>query len=144
PSGENVLLMNAVGGNNAVVNATVRLDDQAAIALPDNTALVTGTYRPASYSPPASSLPAPAPPTPYGTALTVFRGTDANGTWSLFTRGGGTIGAWALEISTLEPIADLSVNVVSQPTAVSVGSNLTYTVTVSNRGPATATGVVLT
>lgn len=143
PSGQNVMLMNAVGGNNAISGRTLRLDDQAGAPLPDSATVTSGTYRPASYSTP-SSLPAPAPAAPYGNVLTVFRGTEGNGTWSLFTRGGGTIGAWWLEIFTMEPVADLSVNVVSQPTAVSVGSNLTYIVTVSNRGPATASGIALT
>ncbi|HKQ36665.1 MAG TPA: immunoglobulin domain-containing protein, partial [Verrucomicrobiae bacterium] len=143
PSGQNVMLMNAVGGNNAISGRTLRLDDQAAVPLPDNTVITNGTYRPASYSSP-SSLPAPAPSAPYGGALAVFSSTEGNGTWSLFTQGGGSIGAWWLEIFTMDPVVDLSVNVVSQPPAVSVGSNLTYTVTVSNRGPATATAIVLT
>lgn len=143
PSGQNVLLMNSVGGNTAIANGTLRLDDQAAAPLPDGSPLVSGSYRPASYSV-AASLPAPAPPIPYGNVLSVFRGAEANGAWSLFTQGGGSIGAWALEISTLEAIADLSMNIVSEPAAVSVSSNLTYIITVSNRGPAVASAILFT
>lgn len=143
PAGQNVLLMNSAGGNTAVANATLRFDDQAAAAVPDGSPLVSGEYRPASYTVPAS-LPAPAPAAPYGGALSVFQGTDANGTWALFARDTGSIGAWGLEISTLEPIADVSVNVASIPAAVSVTSNLTYMITVSNRGPAVATGILFT
>jgi uncharacterized repeat protein (TIGR01451 family) len=39
--------------------------------------------------------------------------------------------------------ADLSVAVVDTPDPVVIGSNLTYTITVSNRGPSTATSVVM-
>ena len=42
------------------------------------------------------------------------------------------------------PATDLAVGLVSSPNPVVLRSNLTYTISVTNRGPSTATGVVLT
>ena len=42
------------------------------------------------------------------------------------------------------PTADLSIAKSANPTSVGAAQNLTYTLTVTNNGPATATGVVVT
>jgi uncharacterized repeat protein (TIGR01451 family) len=47
-------------------------------------------------------------------------------------------------IITVNPSADLGVGKSDSPDPVRVGSNLTYSITVTNFGPSTATGVVLT
>lgn len=44
-------------------------------------------------------------------------------------------------VTTVLPSADLAVSLAAQPSPVLVGSNLTYTITVTNRGPTGATGV---
>src|SRR5262249_18335701 len=44
---------------------------------------------------------------------------------------------------TIMPSADLSISALGAPDPVAVGSNLTFTITVSNGGPSTATGVFL-
>jgi len=46
--------------------------------------------------------------------------------------------------TTVNPLADLVLSGTVSPPAVYVSSNLTYTLTVSNKGPSTATAVVLT
>ena len=46
--------------------------------------------------------------------------------------------------TTVTPVADLSVTKTDSPDTVTVRSNLTYPVTVTNTGPSTSTGVVLT
>jgi uncharacterized repeat protein (TIGR01451 family) len=46
--------------------------------------------------------------------------------------------------TTVNPLADLSLSASGSPDTVFVGSNVVYTLTVSNKGPAIATSVVLT
>ncbi|MDP9343279.1 MAG: hypothetical protein M3Q23_14545 [Actinomycetota bacterium] len=58
------------------------------------------------------------------------------------SQGGGS--DHALLLMPREASADLSVSVPDSPDPVVVGSDITYTLTVSNAGPDTATGVVLT
>ncbi|MFF2290439.1 hypothetical protein [Peribacillus butanolivorans] len=47
------------------------------------TPIVSGTYRPTNIGV-SDVLTAPAPAPPYGSTLSVFDGTNPNGTWSLF------------------------------------------------------------
>ncbi len=135
---------------------TLTFDDAAANILPI-TNLTSGTYLPTDYSP-GETMTAPAPVGPYATNLSVFNGGNPNGTWQLYVLddlGGGTgviSNGWSLKITTqttnsccLDPTAaDVGVSVTAAPDPVLVGSNLTYTVSVSNTGPATATGVIVT
>jgi uncharacterized repeat protein (TIGR01451 family) len=50
----------------------------------------------------------------------------------------------SLVTTVVAPTADLAIGLVSTPNPVFVGGNLTYTIAISNFGPATATGVVVT
>ncbi len=71
----------------------------------------TGTYKPTNYTGGGTeSFAAPAPAGPYGTALSVFDGTDPNGTWSLYVMDdrddyGGSLSGWSLAIETEDPTA---------------------------------------
>ena len=118
---------------------------------------MSGTYRPANYTPPpgfADSFPSPAPAGPYNTAsLALFNGTSPNGVWKLYvvddTTGdlGNIAGGWTLSITTTEsvtPQADLAVTATASPDPLNAGGILTNTVRIVNNGPATATGVTLT
>jgi hypothetical protein len=104
--------MSDVGGNSDVFTK-LTLDDEAATSLPDGTQITADTYKPTQGTNAAggglavpSSFPAPAPPGPYATNLSVFDGTDPNATWKLFviddTAGdsGAVENNWALQIST--------------------------------------------
>src|SRR5207247_5586513 len=86
-------------------NVTVTLSDAAASALPLSGSFVTGTYRPTDYAP-ADTFSSPAPGGPYGTTLSAFNGTGANGTWSLYVvddgagDSGSIAGGWSVSITT--------------------------------------------
>jgi subtilisin-like proprotein convertase family protein len=115
PGGQAAILMSdAGGGTPPIPAANLTFDDEAAVALPDATP-VSGSYRPANYAgelndpTPVDSWPAPAPDAVgTGTALSVFDGTDPNGSWKLYVVddfpdfGGEIAGGWGLQISTVD------------------------------------------
>jgi uncharacterized repeat protein (TIGR01451 family) len=155
PSGQTVVLMSATGDGMSISNVTLTFDGAAASSLPQSTQIASGTYKPTDY-PPDSPFPSPAPSSPYGTGLAGFNGLNPNGTWSLYVNddsvgdSGGISGGWSLTINTPGPpiccgrdsAADLAVTVATSSFLV-VGSNLTYTINITNLGPDTASDVVL-
>jgi hypothetical protein len=124
PTGKTVVLM-ADNGSTAA-NANLTFDDAASALLPGTGggAMVTGTYKPSNAG--AFNGTAPAPAAPYGATLSVFDGSDPNGTWSLFayddTAGGnGSIsGGWTLDI-TYASVASFA------PTSGKVGDSVVLT-----------------
>src|SRR5206468_9999977 len=82
PAGQNAIIMSDAGGSFDVVGVVLTLDDAAATALPDNAQIVSGTFQPANYGT-GDTWPAPAPAPLGGSELSIFNGTDPNGTWSL-------------------------------------------------------------
>ena len=153
PSGQTVVLMSDCGGSYDLVNTTITFDDSAPAPAPDSAAMLTGSYKPANYTP-ADSFPLPAPLQPYGATLSAFSGLDPNGLWSLYvfddaTGTGGSIAqGWSLSITTGTQmccrLADLALTKSASPDPVTNGSKLTYTLTVTNLGPSQATHVVVT
>jgi hypothetical protein len=135
------MLMSDVGGGN-VNNVTLVLSNGAA-ALPSSS-LVSGTFRPTNLSdssPGGDNFPSPAPAGPYGSALSVFNGQTANGTWSLYCVDdgpgdqGSIAGGWSLTLTTSaaapSPLRPLS-SVATEPATISVtvnGHGLYLTVT---------------
>lgn len=101
PGGQHTLLLSDAGGANEVTNLNLIFDQSAATSVPDSGPLVSGTFRPSAYVD-GDTFDAPAPAGPYGADLSVFDGTDPNGTWSLYVRDDtgadvGTIaGGWSL------------------------------------------------
>ncbi len=150
PSGQKSMLISDVGGGFAISNVTLTLDDNAASSLPATGQLSSGTFRPANFDPQSPAFPAPAPAGPYSTALSAFKGTDPNGVWSLYVlteaahNSGLIAGGWGLTISTLNPIADLVIAQFESPNPAMPGSNVTYSLSVANLGPAGADGVAVT
>ncbi|HXJ57805.1 MAG TPA: immunoglobulin domain-containing protein, partial [Verrucomicrobiae bacterium] len=155
PGGQKVLLMSDCGLNNALVDVSLTFDDDATQALPDSDLITSGTYRPTNFGTRSDAFPTPAPLAPYLTNLSVFRGTNPNGTWSLYVMDdqpenatpqsapGYIADGWDLNIVTADPMADLSITQSADPNPVLVGSVLTYSLLISNRGPGAATATVM-
>src|SRR5262249_34748970 len=131
-------------------NVTLTFDDAASRSLPNFNKILSGTYKPTDVEPQSDDFLPPAPGGPYEATLSVFRGLDPNGVWSLYvlddtTPDSGFIAnGWSLQFLSLDTIADVAVAAVASPDPVPATSNLTYTITALNHGPAAASGVRLT
>ncbi|HEY6168161.1 MAG TPA: Calx-beta domain-containing protein, partial [Verrucomicrobiae bacterium] len=157
PGGQKVVLISDAGGGDSIAGVTLTFDDAAASELPDAMQITSGNYRPTDFDT-GDPFPAPAPSAPYSTSLSAFNGTDPNGTWSLYAAddsGGddGTIaGGWSLALTAVSPpvccgsdsSADIAVGKTASAGSIVAGSNLTYTISVTNRGPNAASDVLLT
>jgi subtilisin-like proprotein convertase family protein len=143
PSGRKVVLMSDVGGGNEVGGLNFTFDDGATASMPDNSALVTGIYRPTNFEP-GDFFPSPAPPgAATGAMLSVLNGSEPNGSWKLFLvddngENVGIIAGWTLNIQTSETgLAIPSVGIADPyPSNVSItgqqGSVTKVTVTLNN------------
>jgi subtilisin-like proprotein convertase family protein len=114
PTGKKVQLMAFAGDNPNAVNADIVIDDDGAV-MPFFGPITSFNYKPTDYradygvpEPVAGSeMPAPAPGIPYESQLATFKGTNPNGTWSLYWRDdfngdNGSIASWTLNIETTE------------------------------------------
>jgi hypothetical protein len=107
PGGQTAHVMANAGGSSDAIEVSLRLDDEAAAALPNETPLGSGTFRPIAHPGANKNFNEPAPPAGGNSALSVFDGTNPNGTWRLFvqdedapTQPGLFADGWALEITT--------------------------------------------
>jgi uncharacterized repeat protein (TIGR01451 family) len=155
PTGQTLLLMSDAGTANAS-GLTLTFDDNAAGVLPATGALSSGTFRPSNYGT-GENFASPAPAEPYGSALSLFNGSSPNGTWSLyaqdaFSRDSGDITqGWRINFTTAvpvcctgaTPVADLALGMQAAPSLVNVGSNIVFTLNLTNLGPETASNVTL-
>src|SRR5207249_2821408 len=82
PQGQTVVLMSDAG-QSGVSGINLVFDDEAAANLPASSGIVSGTFKPTNIPYP-DSFAFPAPPEPYGEALSVFKRTNPNGAWKLF------------------------------------------------------------
>ena len=152
PTGAKTVVMSGVGGGNSVSNLTLTFDDAAAAALSASAAIVSGTSQPTSY-PVSRTFPSPVPAGAATALLSQLNGGDPNGVWSLYVvddvvGDGGIISrGWSLALTTVtpvNPVADLTITAAASTNQVFAGGRVTYTLLVTNNGPATATGVVVT
>ncbi len=110
PGGQTVLLLSDCCATAPVARATPTFDDFGR-RLTSASAVPSARIKPVNFDAHTDTFPAPAPAGPYGTRLSVFNGTDPNGTWRLFVhddqaRHEGTIaGGWSLTLHT-EAIAN--------------------------------------
>jgi uncharacterized repeat protein (TIGR01451 family) len=160
PTGQKSYLMAHCGGILAINNTTLTFDDTATNVLPYSAQIISGTYHPTSYAftpPPFPAPPAPFPTNatapPYVTNLSVFNGTSPNGAWALYVLddqplfSGSIANGWILNLSLTGPVpgaADLALGMTASALTNVATSNLTYTLTVTNFGPSSATNVVVT
>jgi len=116
PGAQSAILMSDVGGGPLEVsNVDLTLDDEAAGTLPDETQITSGTFRPTDSDTigwDSDELPAPAPAAIIA-SLSVFDGTNPNGTWNLFINDDydpepGILQGWSLEIHTSAPAVAVS------------------------------------
>jgi subtilisin-like proprotein convertase family protein len=128
PLGQKVLLMSDVGGGASVANVNLTFDDAAGVFLPTGAVpITTGTYKPTEGGAASDTFSAAAPAAPYGLTLSVFNGSNPEGTWSLYVMDdraintGSISGGWRLSLQTTAPP-------VAAPSALSYSSNpATYT-----------------
>jgi uncharacterized repeat protein (TIGR01451 family) len=153
PQGQKLMLMSDAGGGYSVTNLALQFDDDATAGLPNAAALGSGNFKPTDYEP-GDAMPAPAPAGVRSTQLAAFGGTDPNGNWSLYvvddsTGDAGAInGGWELDLTITQPVSPLAnlgiVAATSTPGSIFTEETVNYLVQVTNRGPADASGVIVT
>src|SRR5208337_2107474 len=157
PSGASTYLMSKCGGSYTINNVTLTFDDASANYLPNASLITSGTYHPTSFAatPPPFPVPAPpphpGPPAYYSTNLSVFADSNPNGAWSLFIISDTPLNAgiisngWVLNLITTSAIigaSDVGIEMTGATNAVESNS-LSYTISVTNYGPSTASNVVV-
>jgi len=108
----NATIMSDVGGTTPASNVTLRLDDEAGAFLPENSQLVSGSFRPTNVNPGGTVDTFPGAPAPSGlVALSTFDRANPNGLWSLFVEddldrfdGGQFAAGWSLQIKAKVPV----------------------------------------
>jgi uncharacterized delta-60 repeat protein/uncharacterized repeat protein (TIGR01451 family) len=159
PTGQSSYLMAQCGGSYTINNVTLTFDDTVSNSLPQfpylpQSQIVSGTNHTTSYA--VATPPFPpnlTPPPPYVTNLSAFTNINPNGTWSLYiiddARGnaGSISNGWILNLTTAGVVpgaADVGLAMTASSAAVVETSNLTYSLTLTNYGPSTATSIVVT
>ncbi|MGZ4150396.1 MAG: IPT/TIG domain-containing protein [Actinomycetota bacterium] len=127
PLGQDVVLMADTGGSPSVTNINLTFDDAAAGLMPNGVAVDTsGTYKPSNAG--AFDGTPSAPAGPYGAQLSVFDGTNPNGSWKLYVyddtlgAAGSISGGWSLDIATNGPTITAFT-----PTTGTVGTSVVIT-----------------
>ena len=151
--------MAKAGGTSPVSRVTLTFDDAAAASLPPADRLVLrhqqahGLRLRSSALPLAGSLARPVPALHYKTNFSTFNGYSPMGPWSLYViddtslYSGAISNGWSLRLTTANYVpaaADLAIAITGAPNPVTVTSNITYSISVTNFGPSTAANVVVT
>lgn len=114
PNGTAALLFTGAGADERVSNATFVFDENAASRLPEEGALVSGTYKPGTFQW-DDDFPAPGPRTNYGLTFQPWLNENPNGGWNLFVMdsnagdSGNITGGWSMSFN---------VSAVPEPTTV--------------------------
>ena len=108
------MILTADAGSEGVDINRLTFDHESVSQLPQDGFIPTDSNNNATFSPtnhfdgseppPRDDFPSPAPPGPYSSVLSVFYGTNPNGTWNLYVHDDGTFnrgllrGGWSLTI----------------------------------------------
>ncbi len=147
---------NKWSGSPNLFNAVTNYDLCTGLGTPNGTnlinALVSGVVYSVHVSPPKKDTSI-YPVIGYGPTLSVLNGGSPNGTWTLFVmadspdNGSGMISnGWFMTLTLANPvglIADLGLTMTASPTNPLPGSNVVYTITVTNNGYCTSTNVIV-
>ena len=162
PTGANLVILSDIGGANQddpiqFTNIDVTLDDEAANPVPAETLVTSGTYRPTDddndpqEQVAVDTFPAPAPAPSNATALSVFDGTNPNGTWSLYYADdfagpqNCTInGGWTLQIETSGGGGPTTTTPTTTPTTTTPTTTTPTTTTPTTTTPTTTTPTTTT
>lgn len=103
PGGQEATVLSDVGGADPITDVELYLDDEALTDLPASSVITTGTYKPTNAGV-GDTFESPAPIPSGDSALSVFDGTNPNGTWNLFVRDDsasqvGDLDSWYLTIT---------------------------------------------
>jgi uncharacterized repeat protein (TIGR01451 family) len=130
PAGASSVLMSAAAWDSTILTPiTVTFDQNAALAVPPDGEIVSGSYQPADYytnqyDTTETFSNSPVPIGPYNANLAVFGGLSANGTWSLYIEddaegdAGAISNGWSLAFTTITPVnqvADLATSPIYGP-----------------------------
>ena len=139
---------NKWSGSPTLFNAVTNYDLCTGLGTPNGTNLINAIIGGAVYSVHVSP-----PPKPYGTTMSSVNGGSPNGTWTLFVMndspslvGGMISNGWFMTLTMASPvglIADLGLTMSANPTNPLPGSNVVYTITVTNYGYCTSTNVIV-
>ena len=147
---------NKWSGSPTLFNAVTNYDLCTGLGTPNGTNLINAIIGGAVYSvhvsPPKKDTSI-YPAVGYGPTLSTLNGGSPNGTWTLFVmadspaNGSGMISnGWFMTLTMANPvglIADLGLTMNANPTNPLPGSNVVYTITVTNYGPCTSTNVIV-
>lgn len=129
---------------NPVTNINLTLDDAAASALPNGTALTGGTFRPSDHdSLGTDSYPAPAPAafarpesTGAATFASVYNGINPNGSWSIYAlddgAGGGPSSINGLCLNFTLAKLNTTTTLTTSQNPINQGNTVTFTATVNS------------
>lgn len=129
PTGKKVMLFDQNGGSTGANNSDLTFTDSGiSLASP----LASNAYKPSGSV--GTAMPAPAPGTPYASAMSEFIGDSPVGTWSLYvndlhSNDGGSIASWTLHIETAPGTAQ-------QTTPIAYGATWNYKDNGSDQGSA--------
>lgn len=104
PGGASTVLMSDAGGATDAVSLTLTLDDEAATALPNASALENGTFKPADHVSGVDTYPSLGV-APTAASLAALKGGNPNGEWRLFVvddaagNDGAFSGGWDLVLT---------------------------------------------